>query len=170
MNQGSSSKPAGRTVPENGCKRPEQSYFWVAKCPRDNQERSWAICSCWSPSAPLDSHVSSKLSSMWGQLTPASLGTLRLHQRTKQSLLTRPRQPWGMRKGHPASVWQCSITNPHWPLHSLWQAAFSEQGWRWLSEGGWCSPSRAVGSPPVTERLSVWQSWATQQVTRWRPT
>lgn len=39
--------------------------------------------------------------------------------------------------------------------HSLWQAAFPERAWCWLSEGGWCSSNRAVGSAPGTESPSV---------------
>lgn len=93
------SEPAGRTVPGDGCKRPNQTVI-------SGQQNAWeaakrevrASCPYWSASAPLDCHVSSKLASV---LTHTSLGTLRLHLRTKQSLLGGSRQPRRTRKSHP---------------------------------------------------------------------
>lgn len=114
-------------LPGDGCKRPDQTAVSGQqnagsqereRYSRGNQETSWAICSCWSLSAPVNFHLSSKLASM---LTPIS----------PWDSIWRPSKasPWdpGSHEGWEKAIllWcdsAASQTPTDHSLHSLWQA------------------------------------------------
>lgn len=139
MKQGSANLLAGPCL-EMAAK---DGNFWATKHTWGSQERSWGLTPSLESFCPSGPPCECQAGQFWPTLHLAPwdfiLGWSKApsrdpdsHREWERSIL-----PW---------LWQCDTTKPHYPLRSLCQAAFPEQGWCWLCD---------VSSAPFRERLSV---------------